>query len=231
MFMKVGILLVSQVAFTPEVSTNSQQTIQNLLQAGEQLLWWDYPQLKKMRIPLTSNDVISALIFGTVSAILFTAFFYVAKSMYTQRPSALWVNIEIFSGIFVCALLFAYQRPLLCTFTDVLKEVPPYRQYTLYAITDQRAMIIVCLPGIEPTVLEYLPHEIETPTSLVRPDGSGILFFGPARRSKIGAYGPSVVLPSSFLGISNVQDASALLQDLKARSEPFTQQVAEQLCT
>lgn len=92
-------------------------------------------------------------------------------------------------------------------------------------------MIIVCLPGIEPTVLEYLPHEIEQPTSLVRPDGSGILIFGPARRSKISAYGPSVVFPGSFLGICNVQDASVLLQDLKASSEPFLQQVAEQFCS
>jgi hypothetical protein len=229
--MKVGRQIVSQVAFTPDASINMQQTIQNLLRADEQLLWWDCPQLKRMRFPLTTSDIISALIFGIVSAMLFTVLFYVAKSMYTQRPSTLGVNIEIFSGIFVCGLLFAYQRPLQRTFTDVLKAVPPYRQYTLYAITDRRAMIIVSLPGMEPTVLEYLPHEIETPTSLLRPDGAGILIFGPARRSKISAYGPSIVLPGSFLGISNVQDASILLQSLKASSEPFIQQIAQQACS
>jgi hypothetical protein len=184
-----------------------------------------------MRFPLTASDIISALIFGTVSAMLFTALFYVAKSMYTQRPPTSGVYIEIFSGIFVCGLLFAYLRPLQRTFSDILKAVPPYRQYTLYAITDRRAMIIVSLPGMEPTVLEYLPHEIETPTGLMRPDGAGILIFGPARRSKVSAYGPSVVLPGSFFGISRVQDASFLLQKLKASSEPFIQQVAEQFCS
>jgi hypothetical protein len=223
--------IVSRVAFTSDTSINMQQTIQNLLQADERLLWWDCPQLKKMRFPLTTGDIIAALIFGIVSAVLFTALFYMVKSIYTQRPSALSVNIEIFSGIFVCGLLFAYQRPLQRTCSDILKAVPPYRQYTFYAITDRRAMIIISLPGMEPTVLEYLPHEIETPMSLMRPDGAGILIFGPARRSKISAYGPSVVLPGSFLGISNVQDALILLQNLKARSEPFLPQTAEHMCT
>jgi hypothetical protein len=159
---------VSQIAFTSDASTDMQQTIRKLLRADEQLLWWDCPQLKRMRFPLTASDIISALIFGTVSAMLFTALFYVAKSMYTQRPPTSGVYIEIFSGIFVCGLLFAYLRPLQRTFSDILKAVPPYRQYTLYAITDRRAMIIVSLPGMEPTVLEYLPHEIETPTGLMR---------------------------------------------------------------
>jgi hypothetical protein len=216
---------VSQGAFTPDAS---HQTIKTLLHTDERLLWWDYPQLKKMRFPLTSNDVISALIFGIVSAILCTAFFNIVKSIYTQRPSTLWANIEIFGCIFICGLLFAYQKPFLRTFTDVLKDAPPYRQYTLYAITDRRVMIIVNLPGIEPTVLEYLPHEIDTPTSLVRPDGSGLLIFGRARRCKISGYGPFVVLPGGFLGISNVQGASALLWDLKGQVETSTQHIAGQ---
>jgi hypothetical protein len=89
-------------------------------------------------------------------------------------------------------------------------------------------MIIVRLPYAEPTVLEYRSHEIDLPTSRVRPDGSGILTFGAPHHAKVGRYGPDVVFPGSFLGISHVQEVAALLQQFKSKSEPHAQNLSEQ---
>jgi len=98
-----------------------------------------------------------------------------------------------------------------------------------YAITDQRAMVIVKIPAGAPKVFEYLPAEINLPTSLVRPDGSGIVTFGASREYKVGRYGPLITLPGSFLGVSCVQTVVALLQGLRGGGEALAQSSAEQM--
>src|SRR5689334_1842575 len=106
---------------------------------------------------------------------------------------------------------------------------PPYWRDTLYAITDQRAIIIVRLPACEPSVLSYLPGDIDPVPDLIRRDGSGILLFSELRQSRIGRSGPTFELPGSFMGISHVREVAALLQQLKAKSQQPAQDSTEQL--
>ncbi len=190
------------------------QTLQKLLQPAEQLLWSDSPHVRKLRFPVSSKARIFDLLCNAFLALLFPAFFYWMVSVNAQKPFPFWINIPIV----LCLFLLFSLRSFLKTFTAAFKKSPPYRRSTFYAITDHRAIIMICLPASKPTVLSYLPHEIDLPTSHVRPDGSGLLAFGASRPVKIGRFGPSVVLPGSFLGISHVEEVAALLQELKSKS-------------
>lgn len=110
-------------------------------------------------------------------------------------------------------------RVWLRSFTMALKKAPPYRRYTFYALTDQRILIIIAFPGISPSLFIYLPQEINQPTSIVHPDGSGIVTFSTPRQVKLVSYGKEITLPGSFVGISNVQHVTELLLQLKAQGE------------
>lgn len=201
---------MSQIAFSQEAL---QQTLQNLLQPDEQLLWSDYPHLKQLRIPLTSQKGAWNLLFDALQAFLLAAFLYWMNFVIAHKPVLFWIAIALFLGLF---LVFSL-RSFLQTFTAALKKAPPYRRYTLYAITTHRALIMIGLPNSKPTVLEYFPDEIDLPANLARLDDSGILPFGSARQAKISRYEPAVLLPGSFLGISHVQEIATLLQQLKSK--------------
>jgi hypothetical protein len=189
-----------------------RQTLQTLLQPDEQLLWSDSPHVRKLRFPVSSKARIFDLLFNAFLALLFATFLSWIVSVDAHKLVPFWINIPIF----LCFFLLFSLRSFLKTFTAAFKKAPPYRRATLYAITDHRAIIMICLPGSKPTILSYFPHEIDDlPTSRVRPDGSGILTFGALRHAKIGRFGPEVPFPGSFLGIARVQEVAALLRQLK----------------
>jgi hypothetical protein len=187
------------------------QTLQELLQSDEQLLWSDSPHVRKLRFPVSSKARVFDLLCNAFLALLFPALFYWMVSVNAHKPFPFWITIPIV----LCLFLLFSLRSFLKTFTAAFKKSPPYRRSTLYAITDHRAIIMICLPTSKPTVLSYLPHEIDLPTSHVRPDGSGLLAFGAPRHAKLSRFGPDVVFAGSFLGISHVQEVAALLHQLK----------------
>jgi hypothetical protein len=192
------------------------QTLQNILQPDEQPLWWERPQLKKMRSPLTSRDAFSALLSGVVCVLFLLILACVETSISLQTLLTLPVLIGSIVAFFaICAA--SYFRLFLRTFVAASKKAPSYLQYTLYAVTDRRALIIVSLPASDPVVFEYLPHEINLSPGFVRPNGSGILPFSTSRQSTLGKYSLPLVLPGSFSGISHVQNVTTLLQQLKSR--------------
>src|SRR5690348_13243483 len=134
---------MAQMAF-PQVVL--RQTLQNTLQPDEQLLWADHPQLKKRRSRLFSKEGGVDLVIIGIAAIPLTALFYGGISLSGHKWASLQTCLILFPVVFGLNCLTTFLRP----FTEVLKKAPPYWKYTLYAITDRRAMIIVRLPFSEP---------------------------------------------------------------------------------
>src|SRR5260370_41942346 len=114
-----------------------RQILQNVLQPDERLLWSDHPQLKKLRSPLLSKEEGFDLLFIGIAAIPLTALFYGMISLSVHKWASLQMCLALFPLVFGLNCL----TTLLRTFTDVLKKAPPYWKYTLYAITDRRAMV------------------------------------------------------------------------------------------
>lgn len=190
---------------------SEQQTVRSLLQPGEELLWWDRPNRVKIKPFLTMRNVRMA----TISALLqtFTIFFFtILKGTWTASYSTvLSLSIGgfcIFFALNLCQSL-AMQR-------TSLQYTGRYRKWTMYAVTNMRAMIIVLRPGGELYLVEYYAHEIGEPASYMDANGSGSLAFGPRRKLKAGRYRFPLNFKGSFEGIAHVQEVAALLKRLRS---------------
>jgi hypothetical protein len=195
--------------------TAALQTVQGVLQKDERLLWWGYPRLRHIREPLRVTDILFLVFTG-----LIITFFFILWTRFLLKINFYFIEyIKIFVAFWLFSVLVMSLRVWLRSFTTALKKAPPYRRYTFYALTDQRILIIIALPGISPSVFTYLPREMNQPTSIVHPDGSGIVIFSTPRQVKLSSYGKDITLPGSFVGIPNAQHVTDLLRQLKARSE------------
>lgn len=204
------------------------QTLQNLLQPDEQLLWSAHPQVKKLRIPVAVTWGIWGFLTNAIMALLFTVYLYWQGSVDFHTQISLHEIVWIYIPGFLIVFLVGFMQVFVKTFTAAFRKAPPYRRSTIYAITDQRAIIIVRFPAIEPTVLSYLPDDIDPAPDLVSPSGWGVLPFSEPRKTRIGRAGPTFVLAGSFIGISHVQEVAALLQLLKIKSKVPAQDSIEQ---
>ena len=194
----------------------AQHTIQGLLRTDEQLLWWERPKIRYIKKPMTLNRWI-ILITNTIISSIFAflalvLFLYFLRFLYIKEGG----NIIRYFPFFLLGSFLAILPNYLFSF---IGNMPRYYKRTLYAITNARILIIVTPPGSHPVVLEYFPQEIGQLESITRPDGSGIIIFSTPRQMRPGRYGANIVLPGSFVGISNVQYVTELLLQLKARSE------------
>jgi len=197
------------------------QTLRNRLQPDERLLWTDHPQVKKLRILVLAKWNVWDFLIRTIVVLLVIVCLDWPGSVDSYEKMYLWRDI-------FCGLSFIFMLFLGLVRTSKTAP-PPYWRDTLYAITDQRAIIIVRLPACEPSVLSYLPGDIDPVPDLIRRDGSGILLFSEPREARIGRAGPTFELPGSFMGIAHVQEVAALLQQLKAKSQQPAQDSTEQL--
>jgi hypothetical protein len=164
-----------------------------------------------MRKPLRAVDIFLLIPLSLVFALLLL----LAIHIWSKQQLSLSENIDMFLIFWAVLFLLLALSNWLRTFTGALRTVPPYRKYTLYALTNRRALIILSFPGREPVVLAYAPWEIKQPTSILRSDGSGTVMFGAPRQLKLYRPWLTFTLPGSFIGISNVQHVIDLLLRLK----------------
>jgi hypothetical protein len=212
---------MSSIAFTRR--DISQSIIQRNFQQDEQLLWWNYPQLKNGRHFITRWDIASLSLFSGIVTILFISFIYTRNHIAIKGWLTSWTNGGAIIGFFVFCAFAMYLGVYLRTYTVALKKAPRYWRYTLYAITDQRALILVHLPGHQPKIFEYLPCEIGLPTNVICHDDSGILTFGASHQPKMNSDGQCLALPGQFWGISHIQEATELLWQLRSKSKRLVQ--------
>jgi hypothetical protein len=187
----------------------------SFLQADEHLLWSDSPKFKYIREPLQPIDIILLVPLSLVFALLLP----LAIHLWAKQQLSLVENIGVFLLFWAFSFLLMLLTSWLHTFTAVLKVDPPYRKYTLYALTDLRALIILAFPGAEPIVLAYALSEIEQPEIVLRPDGSGSVTFGAPRELKLYCPWLNFTLPGRFVGISDVPHVMELLLQLKEQDE------------
>ncbi|HEY4383633.1 MAG TPA: hypothetical protein VGN34_04030 [Ktedonobacteraceae bacterium] len=199
-----------------------QKSIETLLQPGEKLLWWERPRLKYARESVKLRDV--AIFSGTLALIWIMFMVWVIsseKEIYSIQRDSMFYLIQVYLFVFVVGACYMHLKKL--ARKAALKKAPPYWKHTLYAITDRRALQIITVPGAETTFLEYLPQEIDSPTSMSRSRGSGTVTFSVSRQCEVGRRRAQVMMPGSFFGIPYVQTVVALLQELRGGGETLAQ--------
>jgi hypothetical protein len=191
--------------------SKTEETIQKLLQPGERLVWWERPDFKYLRFPVRFEYVFLMAI-GASFLSIYWFWKYFPQDDYSLQ------NYIVFYLIFVCLLVGAGCLSLLFrSYKAAWQKEPPYWKATLYAITDQRAVVIINIPTKGRQVLAYLPSDISLLTSQVRYDGAGDVTFGVTRQYKFGRYDPPITVTGGFFGIARVQEVVELLEELRAR--------------
>jgi hypothetical protein len=196
------------------------QALQDLLQPGEQLAWWESPHKDLFRDIPTRKDIFTAFLRATIVLVGIFAAVYLRHPVYQYYLDNI-SNIVI--GCLVCYIFFtllAYLKIIFAKKHVTSEMLPPYWEDTLYAVTNQRAMVVIGASGANtPTVIEYLPHEINTPILMSRSDGAGIVIFGEPHEIKPFSYEIATTLQSGFFGIPQATKVISLLEHLKAKDE------------
>src|ERR1700733_13605803 len=99
------------------------QTLQNLLQPDEQLLWSARPQVRKLRIPAVVTWGVWGFLTSAIISLLLPVYFY-WQSHHTQISlhEILWIYVPCFLPVFLAGFMQAFLK----TFTAAFRKVPPY---------------------------------------------------------------------------------------------------------
>ena len=152
----------------------------NVLQSGEQVRWWGYPGPRAQVGGWTWKKLmLQSLIGGAVGAILFpTVIFYLSH----PRPSIQFLAIAFLLGLVLFPIItFAQSARYAGRSIDRTNAMRNALQYTRYAITDRRVLIITQAPGQRAGIMEYRPHELAPITRVDQEAGWGDLSFGKRR--------------------------------------------------
>jgi hypothetical protein len=173
------------------------------LRAGEQILWWGYPNPKR-RMRRRQFNMLTVRF-----AIILAVFLFMVYEDFTLVPD--WSFLETSTVLILIVanivILFSLVYILLIYRTN-LRVLGQFR-YTVYAITNQRAIMITAFPGKVRAVASYSKDEIGTISRQEGQDGWGDLTFGILRPVNVGTR--TVLAPSRFSGIPNVRRVEEIM--------------------
>jgi len=173
-----------------------RQVVENELRNDEQIVWTDQPipsHVARRALPISAFG----LFFGG-----FAVFWFVGALGATQGSQTGWMNsiFPLFGLPFVAIGLAMFASPLF---------VARRARKTVYAITNQRAMIVTC--GRWHKVSSFAPERLQTFDRTTRSDGSGDLIFG----QDLALQGNHLRFQSyGFIGVREVRHVESLLREL-----------------
>ncbi|MBO0793419.1 MAG: hypothetical protein J2P36_21050 [Ktedonobacteraceae bacterium] len=185
---------------------HSESPLERELEENEQLLWFGQPQSsKKIRTQSTKAFLILFFVFDGVGLLLLLlgaiqgVFFPGLSSML----AATFVLFPLAGIHIIIATIFGV---LAATYRFTTSN-------TLYAITDQR--IIILRKGPRTTITSFAPNDIGPITRVERPDGSGDLLFTHAPSHHSHHHTGNIhhrERTSRFTGIPNVRNVERVLR-------------------
>jgi hypothetical protein len=188
------------------------------LRPGERLLWWGRPNPKRRVSPRRSR--LSAWQIGWNGALLllFVAFNgFVLLHLRDFDGSLLLVALLVDVGLLLNPVLLGYSLLLEYRHVRALRS-------TIYAITNERALIMTTESNVQRGVVSYLKSDIGSISRHEGKDGWGSVIFGLPRPSMIR--GRQVMASASFGGIPQVRMVEEILfrtfkQDEQAAKLPL----------
>jgi hypothetical protein len=173
------------------------------LRAGEKILWWAYPNPKRRMRRRQSNMLTVRL------AIILAVFLFIVYEDITSIPD--WSFLEASTVLILiganAVILFCLVYVLLI-YNSSLRVLGLLR-YTVYAITNQRALMITARPGKAHGVISYSKDDIGTISRQEGQGGWGDLTFGTLRPATVGTR--TMLTQSRFSGIPNVRQAEEIM--------------------
>lgn len=188
------------------------------MRPGERVLWWGRPNARRRVMNSRTRRSFWYLGLASVLALILIGFDgFVFLSLHALDGSLVIAVMLINAG-----LLFGILQPAY-SFMQGWKHLRALR-YTIYAITDQRALLLTAVPGKSRGVVSYAKADIGTISRFEGKEGWGDLVFGLPRTTAIG--GRRVVASASFGGIPQVRMVEEILfrtfkQDEKAAPLPL----------
>ena len=173
------------------------------LRPGEPVLWWGRPDPKRRVV--NGRSQLSPILLGSVSLlVLFLLAFdiFVILNFHSADALLLFAIILINVGLLVSIGSSGY--PVVQRRRHVRNLL-----HTIYAITDQRALIITIVPGKSRAVVSYTKSDIGTISRHEGKEGWGDLIFGVPRPSVVN--GRRVMASASFGGIPQVRVAESMM--------------------
>lgn len=188
---------------------------------GEELLWFNRPDPKRLRRTGPANVfLILIIIFGSIGLVMLITAIILFTTVHNKGGTIAATVLSPISGTFLfVALIYSI-------FVLVYRKSS---RHTMYGITNQRVIILSTGPTLSAD--SYTRNDIDYITRRERPDNSGDLFFA-GRRSPMytynnnygynnanygygyeyGAYGMSN--SGSFIGIPDVRNAEQVLREI-----------------
>ncbi len=170
------------------------------LRSGEQVLWWGRPDPKRQVIHKRSR--LTPFWAGILLVVLIGFDIFVFSHPYAIDGGIVIAVMLVNAGLLFPAALVSYNFVLRREHLRALR-------YTLYAITNQRALIVTAQPGKSRGVVSYAKEDIGTISRHEGKEGWGNLIFGMPRPSVV--QGRRVMASASFGGIPKVREAELIL--------------------
>ena len=173
------------------------------LRPGEPVLWWGRPDPKRRVI--NGRSQLSPILIGFLSilVLILLAFdTFVILNLHFLDALLLFAIILINAGLLFSIGSLGYP------FVQRRRHVRNLL-HTIYAITDQRALIITIVPGKSRAVVSYTKSDIGTISRHEGKEGWGDLIFGVPRPSVVN--GRRVMASASFGGIPQVRAAESMM--------------------
>lgn len=188
------------------------------LRPGEPVLWWGRPDPKRRVI--NGRSLLSPILIGFLSLlVLFLLAFDILVILNIHVLDALFLSLDV---LFLFAIILINVGLLFSIGSLGYPMVQRRRHvrdllHTIYAITDQRALIITIVPGKSRGVVSYTKGDIGTISRHEGKEGWGDLIFGVPRPSVVN--GRRVMASASFGGIPQVRAAESVMFQTFKRDE------------
>ena len=186
------------------------------LRPGERVLWWGRPSEKHRVIKVRSSQRLLSPLFGVLLLVLLT---WIDASTFP-----LWHNVGLSSLLLLLVfniLLFALAFTFFFTFFNL--QFNKTLRHTLYAITNQRALLLTVVPGKSYGVISYAKSEIGTISRHEGKGGWGDLTFGTPRPMRLG--GKTVLSSVRFVGVPDVRQVEWIMVQTFKMEEKSSEQV------
>lgn len=173
------------------------------LRAGEQVLWWGRPDPKR-RIRRRQFNMLTVRL-----AIIVAVFLFIVYEDITVIPDWSFLEASTVLILFVANVVILFGLVyILLIYRSNLRVLGQLR-YTVYAITNRRAIMITALPGKVRGVASYAKDDIGSISRQEGQGGWGDLTFGTLRPVNVGSR--TVLAPSRFSGIPNVRQVEEIM--------------------
>lgn len=173
------------------------------LRPGERVLWWGRPVAKRRVLHKRTNGLGTRIGMTSVLAVVVILADGFTALNWAYVDSTAFFFLALGNGLLLFAALSLWF--LGTRGRTHLRDL----RYTIYAITDQRALLITAVPGQSRGVVSYGKGDISTISRHEGKDGWGDLIFGTPRMLILG--GRRVMASASFGGIPRVREVEAIM--------------------